>query len=88
LAKALDDWNSNAKQIADFLSAANSANWPTSATEPMLKTHITQTTTYSVDLLKRNYKQAIEDYGKAESHMLDLADVLSKGIIAQHPDKF
>jgi hypothetical protein len=85
---ALDEWYANAKQIADFLSAANPRNWPTSATEPMLKEHITQTTAYSVDLLKGDYAQAITDYGKAEQHMAMLADVLSKGIIAQFPRKF
>jgi hypothetical protein len=85
---ALNAWYANAKDIADFLSAANPKNWPTSATEPMLKEHITQTTAYSVDLLKGNYAQAIIDYGKAEQHMAMLADVLSKGIIAQFPRKF
>ena len=88
LNKAMNAWYANAKQIADFLSAANPRNWPTSATEPMLKEHITQTTAYSVDLLKGNYAQAITDYGKAEQHMAMLADVLSKGIIAQFPRKF
>jgi hypothetical protein len=85
---ALDAWYANAKQIADFLSAADPKNWPTSATEPMLKEHITQTTAYAVDLLKGNYAQAIADYGKAEQHMAMLADVLSKGIIAEFPRKF
>jgi hypothetical protein len=88
LNKALNAWYANAKEIADFLSVANPRNWPTSATEPMLKEHITQTTAYSVDLLKGNYAQAITDYGKAEQHMAMLADVLSKGIIAQFPRKF
>jgi len=88
LNKALNAWYANATQIADFLSAANPKNWPTSATEPMLKEHITQTTAYSVDLLNGDYAQAITDYGKAEQHMAMLADILSKGIIAQFPRKF
>lgn len=80
-------WYANAKQIADFLSTANPSNWPASATEPMMKTHIDQTTTYSVDLLKGDFAQAITDYGTAEQHMIGLADILSKGIIAQFPNK-
>ena len=88
LATAEAAWYSNAKQIADFLSAANPDNWPTSATEPMLKTHISQTTLYSVDLLKGDYAKAIKDYDKAEQHMLMLADVLTKGVIAQFPQQF
>jgi hypothetical protein len=87
LKKASDDWYANAKQIADFLSAANPENWPTSATEPMMKTHIDQTTTYAVDLLKGNYAQAVTDYDKAFDHMMEMADTLSKGIIAKFPDK-
>lgn len=81
-------WYANAKQIADLLSSANPANWPTSATEPILNDHITQTVAYSVDLLKGNYPQAITDYDKAEQHMAMLADTLSKGLIAQFPGKF
>lgn len=81
-------WYDNAKQIADLLSSANPTNWPTSATEPILHDHITQTVAYSVDLLKGNYPQAITDYDMAEQHMAMLADTLSKGIIAQFPGKF
>lgn len=88
LNKAINAWYANARQIADLLSSANPANWPRSATQPMLKTHITQTTAYSVDLLKGSYAQSITDYGKAEAHMMMLADTLSKGIIAQFPAKF
>lgn len=88
LNKATTAWYANAKQIADLLSSANPGNWPTSATEPMLKEHITQTIAYSVDLLKNNHAQAITDFDKAEQHMAMLADTLSKGIIAQFPNKF
>lgn len=88
LEKALAAWQANAKQIADFLSAANPENWPASATEPMMKGHIDTTTTYAVDLLKGDHAKAIKDYDEAESHMLMLADTLAKGIIAQFPDKF
>lgn len=88
LEKALADWQANAKDIADFLSTANPDNWPTSATEPMMKGHIDTTTTYAVDLLKGDYAKAIKDYDEAQQHMLMLADTLAKGIIAQFPDKF
>lgn len=52
-----------------------------------MKMHIDQTTTYSVDLLQGNFAQAITDYGTAEQHMIAMADTLSKGIIAQFPNK-
>lgn len=89
LKKATAAWYANAKRIADFLSSLNRANWPRSATEPMLKRHITQTITYSVDLLEGHYAKAITAYGRAEQHMaMFMANVLSKGIIAQFPGKF
>lgn len=81
-------WYANAKQIADFLSAANPSNWAQPAMEDMMKTHITQTITYSVDLLKGDYTQSIVDYGTAQSHMDQMADMLTQGIVAQHPNSF
>jgi hypothetical protein len=88
LATAEAAWFANAKQIADFLSAANPSNWPTSVTEPMMQQHISQTITYSVDLVKGDYAQSIVDYGTAESHMDMMADTLTQGIVAQFPDMF
>jgi hypothetical protein len=88
LDRAVTTWYANAKDIADFLSAANPDNWPQSATEPMLKAHISQTTAYSVDLLKGHYAASIKHYDEAEQHMLMLADVLAKGVIAQFPQQF
>lgn len=88
LASANSAWYANAKQIADFLSAANPSNWPQAPMEEMMKTHITQTITYSVDLLKGDYAQAVTDYGLAESHMGQMADMLTAGIVAQYPNDF
>lgn len=88
LANAETAWLANAKQIADFLSSLNPTNWPTSATEPMMAEHISQTTTYSVDLLNGDYAQAIADYDLAETHMDMMADTLTQGITAQFPKSF
>lgn len=88
LADAEAAWFANARQIADFLSSLNPANWPTSVTEPMMAEHISQTTTYSVDLLNGDYAQSIVDYDLAESHMDMMADTLTQGIIAQFPQHF
>jgi len=54
----------------------------------MMKTHIDQTTAYSVDLLKDDYTSAIKKYDEANDHMKVMADELSAGIIKQFPDKF
>lgn len=88
LETALADWHANAKQIADFLSAADPENWPQSATEPMLKEHIDTTTVYAVDLLKGDYAAAIQHYDAAYDHMMMLADTLAQGLVARFPEKF
>ncbi|MGB3376366.1 MAG: hypothetical protein WBA87_14645 [Microbacterium sp.] len=88
LKKSLDDWYANAKDIADFLSSANPDNWPASATEPMMKMHIDQTTVYAVDLLNGDFTKAITDYDEAFSHMMGMSGTLASGIVAQFPDKF
>jgi hypothetical protein len=88
LNKALDDWYANAQEVADFLTALNPQYWPSSLMRPLWKTHITQTTGYSVDLLAGDYTHSIKDFGKAFDHMMMLSDVLSQGIIGQFPGRF
>lgn len=88
LSQALANWHANAKDIADFLSTANPKNWPASEMEEMMKTHIDQTTTYAVDLLSKDYTNAIQHYDEAFQHMMEMADELAKGIALQFPDKF
>ncbi len=88
LDKALADWYANAKDIANFLTSANPKNWPATATEPMMKTHIDQTTGYAVALLKNDYAGAIKTFDEASKHMSEMGTVLANGIINQYPDKF
>jgi hypothetical protein len=88
LDKALADWYANAKEIADFLTAANHKNWPATATEPMMKMHIDQTTAYAVDLLKNDFPNAVKHFDKARQHMAEMGTVLASGIIKQFPEKF
>jgi hypothetical protein len=85
---ALANWNANAEDIADFLSAANLQNWPQAHMRTEMKDHISQTTTYAVDLLQKDYPKAITDYQMAFDHMMNLADELSEGIAKQYPNKF
>ena len=87
LNKAVQDWNANARDIADFLAKAN-PNWKQGDMRNMMKAHITQTIQYASDVLTGNYAQAIADYDTAQAHMAEMADMLSMGIIAQFPDKF
>ncbi|MFO7266276.1 MAG: hypothetical protein C0P62_008805 [Bacillota bacterium] len=88
LDRALADWYANANEIANFLSSLNLNNWPRSQMEEIWRVHIDQTTTYSVDVLNRDYVAAVRDYDRAFDHMMGLADLLSAGIIAQFPKRF
>lgn len=87
LRKAVDAWYRNAKDIADFLAKANPA-WPKGDMRDMMETHITTTIGYAGDVLAGNYAGAITTYDQAEAHMIEMADMLSQGLIAQFPDRF
>ena len=81
LQTAIDDWHVNAEEIADFLTAANPVNWPSSDMRPMMAHHIDTTVTYAVDLLNRDYQQAIVDLDHAYDHMTQMSDVLAEGLV-------
>lgn len=84
---AVAEWYANAEEIGDFLASANPA-WDQTDMRDMMKMHITQTIGYASDILGGDFEKAIVDYDEAEAHMVDMADMLSMGIIAQFPDKF
>jgi hypothetical protein len=87
LKRASTAWYTNAKEIADFLAKAN-PNWPQADLEKMMATHIEQTLAYAAAQLQGKYADSITTYDLAEAHMVEMADALTKGIVAQFPDKF
>ncbi|HTN99043.1 MAG TPA: hypothetical protein VL068_00085 [Microthrixaceae bacterium] len=88
LQTALDEWYRNAREIGDFLATANPGNWDKAEMEEMMEMHITQTVAYASAQLGGDFAGAIAKYDEAASHMADMADMLSSGIIQQFPDKF
>jgi hypothetical protein len=88
LKNALDAWYANAHQIAAFLSKANSANWPLSATTQMMNDHLKLTTNEAVARLKRNWNADIAAYDKVRAEILMMSDTLADGIVRQFPGRF
>lgn len=87
-AKAVTAEYANAQAIGDFLAKANPTSWPQSDMRQMMKEHIDQTIVYATDELQGKYAAAITDYGTAEAHMMEMADMLSAGVVAAFPEKF
>lgn len=81
-------WKDNANEIASFLSNANPKQWPVSTLKSALSAHLEQTLNEATHELKGDHAASLKDYDEAMTHMLMVADVLSKGIEAQFPAKF
>ena len=81
-------WFDNADQIADFLSGANPKNWPAAEMRSMMRDHLNITTAEAVARLKGDWAADIAAYDKVHEQILHMADMLSAGVIKQHPEKF
>lgn len=80
-------WYQNADQIADFLSSAN-PNYSNKELKDMLYKHLEFVTDQALSRINKDWKADIEAFDKGEDHMIMFADILSKGIIKQFPEKF
>jgi hypothetical protein len=81
-------WYANANAIAGFLAKANPQHWPLDMMRQMMKTHLDQTLTEASDELGGKYPASAAEYDQIETHILEMADGLSSGIVAEFPDKF
>lgn len=87
VAKANKDWSDNGNDIADFLASAN-PSWPKDQLRSMISDHLNLTRQEAVDILAKRYDASVADYDKIQEQILNMADMLSNGIIKQFPDKF
>jgi hypothetical protein len=85
---ASDAWYANANEIADFLHSANQRNWPRAEMRAMMKAHLDQTLKEATDRLQGRFAADIRDYEAVHRHILEMADMLSDGIVRQFPGKF
>jgi len=81
-------WYQNADDIATFLNSANARNWQLATMKEAMKMHLDQTLKEAVDRLQGKYADDIKEYDAVHAHILDMADAISNGIIAQFPDEF
>jgi hypothetical protein len=88
LATAEAAWFANGRQIADFLHAANPRFLSRAAARKMMKEHLDQVIEQAVDELKGNYAAGARAFAPYIRHILDMADMISGGIIKQFPARF
>jgi hypothetical protein len=86
--EASTEWSSNAKEIADFLNAANPSDWPRSEMRTMMAEHLEWTLAEAVARLTEDWTADVKAYNRIHRDILHMADMLSVGIINQFPDKF
>lgn len=85
---ALKAWYANGHQIAVFLSKANPDNWSLPMMDSMMKQHLQLTTAEAVARLEGHWSADVAAYDRVHREILEMADMLSSGIVAQFPDKF
>jgi hypothetical protein len=81
-------WYDNGNQIAAFLNKANPDNWPLSDMQSMMKMHLDLTLAEATARLNKDWSGDVVAYDKVHNEILEMAGMLSKGIMAQFPDKF
>lgn len=81
-------WYANADTVAAFLSAANAQNWPVTALRSAMRMHLDLTLEEATARLHGDWTADIAAYDKVHRHILQMADVLSDGIVKQFPHQF
>jgi len=85
---AITRWYANADAIAEFLHNANPENWPLDEMKAMMHEHLDLTLQEAVDYLHGDYAASVSDYEQVHLEILQMADLLSGGIVRQFPKMF
>ena len=88
LAQAEEAWFANGRQIADFLHAADPKFLSRAAARRMMRIHLNQVIEQAVDELEGKYRADARAFAPYIHHLLDMADMISGGIIQQFPGRF
>jgi hypothetical protein len=80
-------WHRNADEIAAFLSQAN-PNWPRQALADAMRMHLETTTAQVIARLHHEYAKDVASFDAVYEHILQMADMLTDGIVEQFPARF
>jgi hypothetical protein len=85
---AIARWYANADDIAVFLNTANPKNWPLEEMKAMMKEHLDLTLQEAVAYLHGDHAASVTAYDQIHLQALDMADMLSTGIVRQFSKRF
>lgn len=80
-------WYGNTDEIAEFLAEIN-PYWSYKLWKTMLNKHLSLTKSEADAILNKNYEQSIALYDEIEKQTLEMADMMTKGIVKQFPHMF
>jgi hypothetical protein len=86
--EASERWYANADDIAAFLSSANPDRWPLEEMRAMMRDHLDLTLAEAVARLEGDFQADIAAYDEVHGQILEMADMLSAGIVAEFPKVF
>ncbi|HEX5148005.1 MAG TPA: hypothetical protein VFW02_02910 [Candidatus Limnocylindrales bacterium] len=81
-------WYANAHDIALALNGLNPRQWPLADLDAMMKDHLDLTLDEAVARLQGRYADDIAAYDRVHAEILEMADMLSDGIVDQFPSQF
>ena len=83
-----DDFQNLVKDLAMQVAAANPRFWPDAMMRADMKVHLDQTLAEASDELGKNFTASVTDYEAIHLHILNMADMLSDGIVHRFPSRF
>lgn len=81
-------WYENADQIAAFLNSANPDHWSLDEMQTMMNSHLDLTLEEASARLNADWSGDVVAYDKVHDEILQMAHMLTEGIIAQFPKTF